>query len=277
MLTDYHVHLETGPYSIEWVKKYVETARMKGIKDLGFSEHGYRFKQSKDILFNPWIKERQTEDVEEYVELILKAKELGLPVKLGIELDFIPGKEKEIEKFLQPYPWDYVIGSIHWIGDWGFDIEEMDEKWKDKSIIKTYKEYFQILKQLLQSKQFDILGHMDVIKVFGHKPEKTEEVQLEELYEEVLPFVKESNITVEMSTAGLRKPVGELYPSKSLMEKLAAEKIPMMINSDAHRPEDVGKGYGEGIAYLKSYGINEISTFERRKRKMEILGGKGVK
>lgn len=272
MITDYHVHLETGPYSIEWLKKYVETAKMKGIQDLGFSEHAYRFKQTKDILLNPWIKERQTEDIEEYVELILKAKELGLPVKLGIELDFIPGKEKETQKFLSPYPWDYVIGSVHWIGDWGFDLDQMKEKWNDRSIIKVYEEYFNILKQLLSSKQFDILGHIDVIKVFGHKPEKAEEAQLEELYDEIIQFIKESNITVEMSTAGLRKPVGELYPSRSLMEKLAREKIPMMINSDAHRPEDVGRGYEEGIEYLKSFGINEISTFETRKRKMEIIG-----
>lgn len=272
MLTDYHVHLETGPYTIEWVKKYLETAKSKGIKDLGFSEHGYRFKQSKDILFNPWIKERQTEDVEEYVELILKAKELGLPVKLGIELDYMPGKEKEIENFLKPYPWDYVIGSIHWIGDWGFDLVEMREQWSHKSIIEIYKEYFSILKQLLESKQFDILGHMDVIKVFGHKPQDSEEDKLEELYEEILPFVKASEITVEMSTAGIRKPVGELYPSKSLMEKLTKEEIPMMINSDAHCPQDVAKDYDKGIDYLNSYGVTKISTFEKRKRKMEILG-----
>lgn len=272
MLTDYHVHLETGPYTIEWLKKYLEVAKAKGIKDLGFSEHGYRFKQSKDILFNPWIKERQTEDLDEYVELILKAKKLGLPVKLGIELDFVPGKEKEIEKFLKPYPWDYVIGSIHWIGDWGFDLKEMSDQWDEKVIIETYKDYFSILKQLLESKQFDILGHIDVIKVFGHKPKKSEENQLEELYEEIIPIIKESGITVEISTAGLRKPVGELYPSKSLMEKLVKKEIPMIINSDAHCPEDVGRDYDKGIEYLKNYGVTKISTFEKRKRKMEILG-----
>lgn len=272
MITDYHVHLETGPYKIEWVKKYLEMAQKQGITDLGFSEHAYRFKQSKGILFNPWIQKRQTEDVEEYINLVLEARKQGLPVKLGVELDFVPGKEKEIEKFIQSYPWDYVIGSIHWIGDWGFDLPEMKEKWDHKKVIDTYGEYFTIIKELLKSKQFDILGHLDVIKVFGYKPDQEDHERLLSLYEEMIDAIKDSNMVVEMSTAGLRKPVGELYPSKTLMEKLADHKIPMMINSDAHRPEDVGRDFDQGVLYLKEYGIENIHIFHNRKRTMVPLG-----
>lgn len=148
MLTDYHVHLETGPYTLEWLKKYWKVAQERGITNLGFSEHGYRFKQFKEILYNPWIERRQTEDVKEYVNLVLKAKKQGLPVKLGVELDFVPGKEKKIENFIQSYPWDYVIGSIHWIEDWGFDLPEMKEKWDHEKVIDIYHRYFSIIEAI---------------------------------------------------------------------------------------------------------------------------------
>jgi len=272
MITDYHVHLETGPYTIEWMEKYIEVTKQRGVTDLGFAEHGYRFKQSKEILYNPWVGERQTEDVIEYVHLLQNAKEKGFNVKLGIELDFIPGKEKEIEKFLKPYPWDYVIGSVHWIDDWGFDLTEMRGKWNQPSILKVYEDYFWRVEKLLESGQFDILGHIDVIKVFGHRPNEEDQEKLMKIYDHLIPIIKKSGLTVEMSTAGLRKPVGELYPTPALMERLTEANIPMMINSDAHKPDHVGEDYDKGIDYLRSYGVNEISIFNQRKRKMVPLG-----
>ncbi len=272
MITDYHVHLETGPYTIKWLERYLKVAMERGITDLGFSEHAYRFKQSKEILSNPWITKRQTEDVEKYINLVLEAKRQGYPVKLGVELDFIPGKEKEIIKFIKDYPWDYVIGSIHWIGEWGFDLEEMKDGWSGKEIIDVYVKYFNIIKQLLETKEFDILGHIDVIKVLGHRPHKKHMELLLEIYNDIIINIKESEIVVEMSTAGLRKPVGELYPSENLMGILSTHKIPMLINSDAHKPEHVGQDYDKGIAYMKKYGIKNIATFEKRKRIMVPLG-----
>jgi len=272
MITDYHVHLETGPYTIDWIKEYIKIAKERNVTDLGFSEHGYRFKQSKAILFNPWVEERQTEDIEEYIAVVEEAKKEGLPVKLGIELDYIPGKEKEIEQFLKPYPWDYVIGSVHWIDAWGFDLSEMKKQWENKNIIDVYKAYFDRIEQLLESKQFDILGHLDVIKVFGHRPNQVDEGKLFALYDNIVEKIRKSGITVEMSTAGLRKPIKELYPAPALMERLKKYDIPMMINSDAHRPEHVGADYDIGIDYLKSYGIDTISTFKQRKRTIVNLG-----
>lgn len=272
MITDYHVHLETGPYTMEWLEEYYKVAKKRGITDLGFSEHAYRFKQSKEMLLNPWIEQRQTEDIDSYINLVLEAKRQGYPVKLGIELDFIPGKEKEIEGFIENYPWDYVIGSIHWIGDWGFDLEEMKNAWSGKEIIDVYMEYFNIIKQLLAFNKFDILGHIDVIKVLGHRPQKEYMESLLELYDDIISTINKSEIVVEMSTAGLRKPVGELYPSKELMDRLSTYKTPMIINSDAHKPEHVGQDYNRGLAYMKKYGIKNIATFNKRKRIMVPLG-----
>ncbi len=272
MITDYHVHLETGPYTVDWIKKYLEIAEKNGVTDLGFSEHGYRFKQSKNILHNPWIEERQTEDLDEYVSVVLKAKEQGLPVKLGVELDYIPGKEKEIKEFIDSQPWDYVIGSVHWLEDWGFDLNEMKKQWENQQIYKVYDKYFQIVGQLLDSKLFDIMGHVDVIKVFGHKPHEDDNHLLLKLYDQLIEKIVSSNITVEMSTAGLRKPVQELYPSPDIMERLSKNNVPMMINSDAHRPEHVGADYDKGIAYLRKYSIENISIFKERQRTIVPLG-----
>lgn len=272
MITDYHVHLETGPYTIEWVEEYLKVANNRGVNDLGFSEHGYRFKQARSMFNNPWIEERQTEDLDEYVGLVLEAKKLGLPVKLGIELDYIPGKEKEIEEFLKPYPWDYVIGSVHWINDWGFDLEIMKDRWEEKPIIASYQEYFNILEKMLDSNLFDILGHIDVIKVYGHKPDIKDVQTLNTIYDNIVSKIKGSNISVEVSTAGLRKPVGELYPDPEIMKRLADNNIPLIINSDAHKPEHVGEDFNKGIKYIKDYAINQISTFNNRRRTIVDLG-----
>ena len=271
MLTDYHVHLETGPYTLDWLKEYLDVAKSRGITDLGFSEHGYRFKQAKQLLFNPWVAERQTEDLEEYIKLIIQAKEQKLPVKLGIELDYLPGKEKEIEEFLKPYPWDYVIGSVHWLNDWGFDLDQMKDRWSDKKVIDIYTQYFSIVEEMIASKLFDILGHLDVIKVFGHKPDDSEKEKLLMIYDQLVSKLSSSEIAVELSTAGLRKPVNELYPSPDLMKRLVNRRVPLIINSDAHRPADVGADYPQGIKYLKDHGVKSIATFIDRKKAMFLL------
>ncbi len=272
MITDYHVHLETGPYAMEWVNEYLEKAKKKGITDLGFSEHAYRFKQTQHLLYNSWIAKRQTEDLDEYVSLIEKAKSKGLPVKLGIELDYTPGKESELAKFIDNYPWDYVIGSVHWLGDWGFDLQEMIAGWDERPVIEIYEDYFAIIEQMLESRLFDILGHLDVIKVYGHKPEASEQKRLLALYNSVADKIDKSGIVVEMSTAGLRKPVRELYPAPELMKQLVARKIPMMINSDAHHPSQVGEFYEQGLAYLEDYGVNQTTIFTKRKPSIVNLG-----
>lgn len=272
MITDYHVHLETGPYTMEWLLEYLETAKKKGITDLGFSEHAYRFKQTQHLLYNPWIAKRQTEDLDEYVGLVEKAKNQGLPVKLGIELDYTPGKESELAGFISSYPWDYVIGSVHWLGDWGFDLQEMISGWDKQPVIDVYEDYFTVIEKMLESQLFDIVGHLDVIKVYGHRPEPSDQKRLLALYDSVVDKIDKSGIAVEMSTAGLRKPVEELYPSPELMKRLVARKIPMLINSDAHHPSQVGEFYEQGLAYLEKYGVTQIALFTNRKRTIVNLG-----
>jgi len=262
VLTDYHVHVERGKFQLDWLQKFIDKAKQEGITELGISEHAYRFKETKDILYNPWVAKRQTESIEEYLDMLFTARENGIAVKVGIEMDYIPGKEESIHNFLSKYPWDYVIGSIHWIDKWGFDLTEMKEEWNNRNVTDVYKTYYNTLKQLSDSKLFDIVGHFDVIKIFGHVPEMKEE--LFQSIDEVIDSIAKNNLVVEVSTAGLRKPVKELYPKPEMLPKFYEKDIPICLSSDAHTPEDVGYGYADALSIITDAGYDKFAVFSKR-------------
>lgn len=269
MLLDYHMHLENGPYTLSWLERFLQAAEKRGIVEIGVSEHAYRFRQAGELFSHPWEMARQTEDLEEYVNLILTAKERGWPVKLGIEVDFVPGKEEETRKFLAPYPWDFVLGSVHWLGEWGFDNPDFAAEWEHRDLVQVWTEYFSLLQQAAKSQLFDTLAHPDVIKVFGYRPA----VALAPLWEKTVPVIKESGVAIEVSTAGLRKPVGELYPDEGFLVRLNQAGIPATLASDAHHPEDVGRDFSQGVALLRRCGYETISAFTGRRRSQVPLGG----
>ncbi|MDI3535439.1 MAG: histidinol-phosphatase family [Thermosediminibacterales bacterium] len=267
-LWDYHVHLENGLYTIEWLQKFLETAQKRGLKEVGFSEHAYRFKQAAHLMESKgfrkkWAEKYCTEDIDEYINLVEKAKSEGLPVKLGIEMDFIPEHEEKIKEFIDSYPWDYVLGSVHWLDEWGFDIPDLKDEWDRRDILEVYKSYFELLGKAAESRIFDIMAHPDVIKVFGYKPDH----DLTDIYEKTAKVFKNSDVCIEISSAGLRKPVGEIYPSKEFLEVLKKYDLPVIINSDAHYPEHVGKDFDKVLKYIKPFNLDKICSFENRKRK----------
>ncbi|MDN5332527.1 MAG: histidinol-phosphatase family [Tepidanaerobacteraceae bacterium] len=267
VLGDYHVHLEQGPYTIEWVKRFLEEGKKRSLKEIGFSEHCYRFYQAKHLWWSrgprgKWHEERATENIEEYISLVEDAKKQGFPVKLGIEVDYIPEWEDEIRHFVSFYPFDYVIGAVHWLGDFGFDNPDFMDEWERRDIYETYIEYFEVLTNAVSSSIFDIIAHIDVIKVFGHKTEE----DLSPMYQKVARTMQKAGVCAEVSTAGLRKPVGEIYPSPDIVIQLKNYEIPVIINSDAHRPEDVGRDFDKALEYVKSFGFKNLCCFEKRKR-----------
>ncbi len=264
MLTDYHTHTERGPYTVAWLDRFLAMARERNIEEYGVSEHAYRFRQAGHLLDNPWTRERRTEDLDEYFRMIEEARRQGRRVKFGIELDYIPGKEEELSRFIQSYPFDYVIGSIHWLGNFGFDLLEMKDQWNGRDVRTTYDEYFSILMQMVESGLFDFVGHADVIKVFGHEPDDA--VFLGEWYDRLADTFSRRQAVVEVSTAGLRKPVGTLYPALGLLQACHRRGVPIVINSDAHRPEDVGAGYDQALALVKSVGYRELTVFTAHHR-----------
>ena len=264
---DYHVHLEQGPFSLEWIQKFLEEGKKCGVVEIGFTEHGHRFKEAIELTASrgfrgEWVKTEATESIEDYIKIIEKAKAKGFPVKLGLELDFIPEYEKDIRAFAKFYPFDYVLGGIHWLGDFGFDHPDLIHEWDKKDIDHVYDEYFDTVLQAVEAEIYECIAHPDVIKVFGHRAEK----DMGARYEEIAKTLKATKTCAEVSTAGLRKPVKELYPSASFMKYLVKYDIPIMINSDAHTPEDVGRDFDIALDFVTSFGINRLYYFSDRKK-----------
>ena len=259
-VTDYHVHVERGPYALEWLKQFVAQAQKTGVTDLGISEHAYRFAQTKHLLWNPWVERKKTEDLDEYLGLLLKAREEGLNVKIGIEMDYMPDNGAAMKEFLAAYPFDYAIGSVHWLGGFGFDLDEMRDQWERGDVGDIYDTYFGILEQMIRERPVDIIGHADVIKVFGfHAP-----VVAGKWYRHLTPLIKQSGMAVEVSTAGWRKPVKEIYPAPEWIRLLVEADVPLVLCSDAHRPEDVGANYPQAIDLLRALGVTRLHTITGR-------------
>lgn len=270
MLTDYHVHIENGDYNLNWIKQFIKTAEKIGINELGISEHSHLFKETTDILTNDWLKTLQTKELDSYIKIIQETNIKIKKIKFGIEMDYVPGKEKETENFLNYADFDYVIGSIHWLNDWGFDILEMEAKWHKSNLEDIYKNYFRLVGELAQTQLFDIIGHFDVIKVFGYQPEQYSKELLKVIEDAVLK-IKENNMCIEINTAGLRKPVKEIYPKIVWLQLFYEARVPIILSSDAHYPEEVGADYEKAVAAAKKVGYKEAAVFEKRKYYLSLL------
>lgn len=268
MLTDYHNHLERGTLTLDYLKQFTNEAKSKGIEHFGISEHAYHFYQTKDILSNPWVDPRRYYDMVDYVKLFQQAWDQNIDVKMSVEMDYTPGKHEEMKRFINSYDFDYVIGSIHWIGDFGIDLAEYKSEWDQRDIEVTYKQYFDQVVTLAESNLFDIIGHIDLVKIFNYVP--SDQDFLLEQYDRATTALANSKTCVEISTAGLRKPVKKLYPDPRLLQMCYDKKIPIVFSSDAHVPTDVGADYDQAIKLAKSVGYTKLMTFEKGNRK-EVL------
>ncbi|WP_108672291.1 histidinol-phosphatase [Peribacillus acanthi] len=270
MLTDYHNHLETGTLTLDYLKKFTNQAKLMGIEHFGISEHAYHFYQTADILQNDWVNPRRYYDMDDYQNLFYEAWNAQIDVKMSIEMDYTPGKHEEMKRFISAYPFDYVIGSIHWIDDFGIDLKEYIDEWDRRDIIDVYRRYFDQVVTLAESNLFDIIGHIDLVKIFKYIP--TDHDFLLEQYDRATEALRNSKTCVEISTAGLRKPIGQLYPDKRLLEMCFNKNIPIVLSSDAHFPEHVGADFDQAIALAKSVGYKSLMTFSKGERTEFPLG-----
>src|SRR5690625_722721 len=271
MLTDYHVHMaETGAFTVEYYQEYLEKAQKQGIQELGISEHAYFFWETKHILSNPWVDNRRHLHFKDYKNFFDHVRQAGLPIKMGIEVDYTPGQEKLMESFIEGHPFDYVIGSVHWIGDWGIDLADYKDEYDRRDIKIVYEQYYDQIVTLAESGLFDIVGHIDLIKIFNYKPD--DQAFIEAQYDRVVKALAESDTCIEISTAGLRKPVCEIYPDPILLQKCYDAGVKIVINSDAHMPKHVGFAYDQAVELARSVGYEHIQTFTKRKRIEYPLG-----
>jgi histidinol-phosphatase (PHP family) len=266
VITDYHMHLRNAQGEIAhdtWsVDPFVEVARLAGVDEIGFTEHVYYFTQTRSLWSIPYQTERCVYDLDDYVQAVVDARVRGLPVKLGLEVDYVPGREDELRALLAPYPWDYLLGSVHYIDDLAVDGEPrlLDAV----GVEEAWHRYFERLEAAARSGLFDSLSHPDLVKIFGERAAFD--------YGPVADAIAESGVAVEVSTAGLRKPVGELYPHPEFLGACRERGIPVTLASDAHSPELVGRDFDRAVELLRSAGYETITIFERREARQETLG-----
>ena len=275
MLTDYHLHLRpdepgTGPaeyFTGANVDRYRAVAEERGISELGCSEHVHRFAQALGVWQHPFWRSSATDDLDAYVGFVREETDL----KLGIEADFVAGREDRMATLLDSHDWDYVVGAVHFVGEHAVDHDGYEVWDRFQRPDELWRRYFATLGEAARSGMFDILAHPDLVKVWG-RGRPAPEGDLRRFYELAMDGIAESRIAVEVSTAGLRKPVGELYPAAAFLEMCVDAGCPVALSSDAHVPGDVGRDYERALELLDAVGVRELAVFERRARRLEPIG-----
>jgi histidinol-phosphatase (PHP family) len=275
VLTDYHLHLRPDDLSATAdehfteanVHRYREAAGERGIAELGVSEHVYRFEQALDVWRHPFWVPYARDDLDSYCSFVREQTDL----RLGIEADFIPGAEDRMANLLQARDFDYVIGSVHFLKEGAVDMDDYSVWDAGRSVEEIWKRYFEMIGEAARCGLFDVLAHPDLVKVWGRE-RPVPEGDLRYYYELAMEGIAESGIAVEVSTAGLRKRVGELYPAPAFLEMALEAGAAVALSSDAHRPEDVGAGYEQALELLDQLGVRELCVFEQRRRRLEPIG-----
>ena len=257
MIVDYHMHLrdpgERIDHTVEAIERFVETAAARDVDEIGFTEHVYYFEQTRPLWSLPYQTERCVYDLDAYADAIVEAKGRGLPVKLGLEVDYVGGRQGELAEVLEPYPWDYLLGSVHWLD--GLAVDQQPGIWAGFEVDEVWRRYFSALAELAASGYVDVLAHPDLVKIFDLRPETIEYPDLD-------------GVALEISTAGLHKHVGEVYPDPGML----AARPPITLASDAHVPQNVGRDFDRALELARAAGYETVTVFEGRRARQEPLG-----
>lgn len=260
LYVDYHTHHERCGHAVGGLEDYIQAALAKGLKEIGLSDH-------QPLLHVPHIEgsAMRGEELPGYVEeaLQLQQKYRGqIDVKVGLEADWVEGYGEQVRDLLATYPFDYVIGSVHFLGDWDHTNSAELARWEGRDVYETYAEYYRQVRLAAGSGLFDIIGHLDVIKRFGVKPEHS----VDALLEETVLAVREAGVCVEVNASGLRYPCAEQFPSQKVLEMMKAHNVPLTVGSDAHQPGYVAEGFEAIYSLLKKVGFTHVHGFSNRKR-----------
>ena len=264
MLFDYHMHTPLCGHATGHPREYAVEALRKGLQEIGFSEHNPMPEK-----FDDW--RMDLGDFPKYLELVEEARRdhPGLPIRLGLECDFIQGREAWIRELARMADFDYLIGAVHYITpDWDVDNPLKLARWKDQPVEEVWTRYFKAMTQAAQSGLFDFMAHPDLVKKFGHVPKG----DLRPYYAETLDALEAVGLAIEVSTAGLRKEVMEIYPSKVFLQEAYRRRIPILISSDAHAPGEVGYEFVQALALVKEVGYRELTAFRGRKKIRHSIG-----
>lgn len=292
-MLDYHLHLwphgqrDTAP-TLDKVAAYCARAQAQGVTEIALTEHLFRFGQADRLLRGFWDDEPNAAlrasmrtywddhahaDLDAYVGCVQEAKDAGLPVVLGLEVDYYRGRMEDVATLLAGYPFDVLLGSVHWIGTWRFDDladpASMDE-WPARSVDAAWSDYVTAVEELAASGTCDVLAHPDLVKVAGHRPDAPEEC-----WDRLVEAAVSSGMAAELSSAGWRKPAAEAYPSPPLLERFVRHGVPLTTASDAHGLADVADRSADLAGLLAALDVDTLRAF-RGRRPVDVPSDAGV-
>ncbi|MEQ8237194.1 MAG: histidinol-phosphatase [Syntrophomonadaceae bacterium] len=250
MRVDYHAHVVAHgehEYSRERVERYIDQAYTMGIAEIGFCEHD-EFQHMVDL---------------ELFRSIQSQKSHGIEIRLGLELDYFPGREEQLKQTILSADFDFVIGSVHFIEGWGFDHPDFRDGFSQRETDDVYSQYAAILLRMSQWAGIDVVGHLDLVKIWGHRPRRLKALHY---FEPVLKAVQRAGIAVEINSAGLRKDVQEIYPAGDIIQRMFDYDIPITVGSDAHQPEQVGSGLEAAYRAARQAGYHYLVRFKRHQQ-----------
>lgn len=286
-MLDYHLHLwphgerDRQP-TVDELAAYCEVAAAQGVEEIALTEHLFRFVQAdgplgdhwRDDVDNPHLQAQAEEywrahnaaDLDVYVAAVLEAKAAGLPVVLGLEVDYYAGRMDKVAALLDGYPFDVLLGSVHWVGAWLFDVIESSiaqAEWDHRSVEAAWDGYVRAIEELAATGAVDVLAHPDLCKVAARWP--AERRATDEFHDRIAEAAASAAIAAEVSSAGWRKPCGEPYPAPSLLQRFHDRGVPITTASDAHSVELVASRVGELRPMVEAAGYDELVRFRARR------------
>jgi histidinol-phosphatase (PHP family) len=283
---DYHVHLwphanraEAAEQRLERLAAYCDKARAAGVDEIALTEHFHRFVQGRAVVGDFWTEQEDasfaatmgayfdhhaTADLDAYVTATTEARDAGLPVVVGLEVDYYPGQMDAVGRLLAGYPFDVLLGSVHWLGTWQFDLlrdKGSLAEWDRRSVEETWRRYTDALEELAATRSCDVLAHPDLVKLTGRRPSAE---TLDECHARMAEAAAATGMAAEISSAGFRAPVGEQYPASELLARFAARGVPVTTASDSHGPGRVGERAAELGRLAAAAGYTSLRAFRAR-------------
>lgn len=264
MPPDYHTHTPLCKHAEGHPREYAARAVELGLPELGLSDHS-----PMRSYFDDW--RMGWEEFPEYLDMVEEARAAHptLPIRLGLEVDYLQGGESWVEELSRAADFDYLIGSVHYIAPgWDVDNPKYISRFTEGTVDEIWGIYFQLYEKAIRSRLFDFMGHPDLPKKFGHRASG----DLRRFYEPVIQALADTDTAFEINTAGLRKDVREMYPARQFLELAHSAGVPLLINSDAHAPGEVGADFEKAVQLAREVGYTHSARFEKRRRTLAPLG-----
>jgi len=292
---DYHLHLwphsqRDAEATVEQVAAYCERAVDAGVSEIAITEHLFRFTQAKDLLGGFWDEldgdalrpgmaaywdHHARVDLDAYVQVVQAVKAEGLPVVLGLEVDYYAGRMDQVARLLADYPFDVLLGSVHWLGAWRFDVLHeplVMAEWDVRDIDAVWDEYTRAMEELGASGVCDVFAHPDLVKIAGRLP-----LVPDEFYDRITEAAVRSGMAAEVSSAGWRKPVGEEYPAPPLLKRFVEQGVPLTTASDGHALPDVADRADDLRDLLLGAGVTRLQGYrDRRPYQLAVVPPEGT-